>query len=147
MRIWIPALVIVLALSGLITMGILEGGIPEVQVRELLPEDSPRTQVKVQGIIKRIDKETRPLRFQIHDREDENIVIDVVVDDTRPDVFKEGNDVAVVGIFDGKGGVLQGEKIYTKCPSKYEASQEADPASPGEPRAEATEAAVPPPGS
>ena len=64
------------------------------------------------------------MRFDICDREQPDLVISVEVDDLRPDQFKVTNDVAVQGIYDPLEKKMHGTKIYTKCPSKYEASEE-----------------------
>ena len=63
-----------------------------------------------------------------------------IVDDHRPDIFKPDTDVAVIGILDPETGVFEGTKIFTKCPSKYEAS---DPGSMGSVAARSGES-VPP---
>ncbi len=126
MKIWIPATFIFAGLAGLITMGIIQGGIPELPVRQLMAEADVYgdREIKLQGVLKAIHKETRPLRFDICDREQPDLVISVEVDDLRPDVFKVTNDIAVLGVYDPLKKKMQGTKIYTKCPSKYEASEE-----------------------
>ena len=126
MKIWVPATLIFSGLAGLITMGILQGGIPELPVRQLMAETEVYgdREIKLQGVLKAIHKETRPLRFDICDREQADLVISVEVDDLRPDQFKVTNDIAVLGVYDPREKQMHGTKIYTKCPSKYEASEE-----------------------
>ena len=126
MRIWVPVSLIFLGLIALITMGVIQGGIPEVPVRTLLasPAEYSETKIKLQGVIKKIHRNSRPLEFEICDRENEELVVRAFVDATCPTVFDEGKDVAVEGIFDSVTGQIRGQKIYTKCPSKYEASEE-----------------------
>ncbi|MEE8142402.1 MAG: cytochrome c maturation protein CcmE [Planctomycetota bacterium] len=124
MNIWAPALVIFLAVVGLITLGIVYGGIPELQVEQVLAGDYSGQEVKVKGIIMSIESEFRPLRFAIRSFNEPDAVMHVEIDDVRPDLYKVDTDVAVVGIFDTQKILLQGDKIYTKCPSKYEASEE-----------------------
>ena len=126
MKLLVPFVLIAGGLIALVTMGIVQGGIPEIQVHELLSGDYSGRKVKVHGKIARIEKETRPLVFEVCDKLDASKVIRVEVDDVRPDLFKVGNDVAVEGALDGP--LFNGTKIYTKCPSKYEASKEGAPA-------------------
>ena len=125
MKIWIPALLIILGLGGLITMGIIKGGIPEMPVRDLLAnaEEYQEGKIKISGVLKKIHQNTRPLKFDVCDREDKSLVVQVEVDDVRPDVFEEGKDIAVIGIFQSSDRSMVGTKIFTKCPSKYEASE------------------------
>lgn len=126
MKIWIPATLIFAGLAGLVTMGILQGGIPELPVRTLMAQTDEYAdrEIKLQGVLKAIHKDTRPLVFDICDRENADLVVSVEVDDLRPDQFKVTNDIAVLGVYDSKAGKMHGTKIYTKCPSKYEASEE-----------------------
>ena len=42
-----------------------------------------------------------------------------------PDVFKEGGEVVVTGVFD-KAGVLQADEVTAKCPSKYEGKEQSE---------------------
>ena len=124
MKLWVPATIIFLALTGLVWMGIVQGGIPELQVHQVLAGQCPEGEIKVHGIIHAIERKHRPLVFEIHDREDKTAILKIEVDDVRPDLFKVSNDVSVVGFYDSAAGMMRGEKINTKCPSKYEASKE-----------------------
>ncbi len=123
MRMWIPALVIVAGIATLMAVGIVYGSIPELQVHQVLAGNEPGRKIKMHGKIARIDSETRPLSFTVRDKDDTrgSLAIAVRLDDVRPDLFQVGNDVAVEGYFDRTSGTLQGTRIYTKCPSKYEA--------------------------
>ena len=119
----IPVVCIVLGLAGLITMGVLQGGIPELQVHQVLAGEYAGKTVKMQAIIQEIHSDIRPLRFTVEDRENEGVKIDVLCDGVRPDTFKETYDVAVLGLFDPDKKVFNAEQIFTKCPSKYEAEE------------------------
>ncbi len=122
MKIAIPGLLILIGLVGLVTMGILQGAIPEVGVQSLRMGDYEGKIVRLQGVIHAIDSDVRPMRFTIRDIEDPSVRIIASVDDHRPDIFKVDTDVAVIGVFVGKTELFEGTKIFTKCPSKYEES-------------------------
>jgi len=124
MRVILPGLVIFGALTTLVIMGIIQGGIPELHVREVLAATDLSGEIKVQGVIHKIHSDDRPLRFDIEDKEVPGSIISVEVDDTRPDLFKVGNDVAVVGRYDTNTGQVLGDKIFTQCPSRYEGTDE-----------------------
>lgn len=127
MKIWIPIALIFTGLAFLIIMGIVEGAMPELQVHQLLASGTKHVgcDIKLQGIVEKIHSDTRPLEFTVRDRERVDVRVRVVVDDVRPDIFKEGNDVAVIGRFNPDTLLVSGTKLFTKCPSKYEASEEA----------------------
>ncbi len=124
MKIWIPATVIFLSVVGLMAMGLKYGAIPELHVSQVLAGERPAEQVRVLGIIESIETEHRPLRFRIRDFKNPRSVLEVEVDDARPELYRLNTDVAVRGYFNAPKGVLEGDKIYTKCPSKYEAAGE-----------------------
>lgn len=126
MRIAIPILTLLGALAALITVGIRELGIPEVHVRQLLAGGYAGMPVKIQGRIASIASEARPVRFEICDKENAQVVVPVIVDAVRPDIFQVGNDVAVEGVYDPSAGLVSGTRIHTKCPSKYKASESVD---------------------
>ena len=134
MRILVPALLLGLGVVALITMGVLQGGIPEMQVHQVFAGQNPGKKLKVHGKIGRIDSEVRPLTFLIRDKDDTLAgEFMVEVDDVRPDLFKVDNDVAVEGYYDPATRTLKGTKIYTKCPSKYEAAEATGQGSPPQP--------------
>jgi cytochrome c-type biogenesis protein CcmE len=122
-KIAIPALLLLVGLVGLITMGVIQGAIPELQVHELLADRSRGPEVKVHGIIERIDKGTRPLDFMIRDKAQEGVNVRVLADQSMPDTFQVDYDIAVQGRFDAAAGAFRADKIFTKCPSKYEADE------------------------
>ncbi len=121
MRVLIPGIIIFIGFAGLIGMAVATMGIPEVQVHQVRSAEFANRELKVQGVISAIESEVRPLRFTVQDRERPTALLEVEIDDVRPDIFKVGNDVAVIGTYDSESGRLAGHKIFTKCPSKYEA--------------------------
>lgn len=136
MRVVLPVIIILAALAGLIGMAVATMGIPEVQVHQMTTSEFIGREVKVQGVIESIQSEVRPLRFTVRDKENPALTLEVEIDDVRPDIFEVNNDVAVVGSLAAPGERLSGTKIYTKCPSKYEAAEGAEgaPGGYGEPK-------------
>lgn len=124
MKLWIPGLAIAAAMAVLIAVSIAQMAIPELQVRQVLAGEKPNVHIKMHGRIKAIHQEFNPLLFEICDKDDANLMVLAEIDAVRPDLFKVDNDVAVEGIFDPGTGKIRGDKIYTKCPSKYVASDE-----------------------
>ncbi|MGE3166054.1 MAG: cytochrome c maturation protein CcmE [Planctomycetota bacterium] len=124
MKIWIPASAIAVAMAALVSVSVAQMAIPELQVHQVLAGERPGVPIKLHGRIKAIHSEFDPLQFEICDKEDASLVVMAQIDATRPDLFKVDNDVAVEGVFDPKTGKIVGDKIYTKCPSKYVASEE-----------------------
>lgn len=121
MKVLIPFVLIFAGLGALITMGVAQGGVPELQVSQVLQGEYPDREVKVHGFLAEIQSEHRPLRFQVRDKENENVLLDVVCDKTKPDTFQEDYDVAVQGRWNAAEKRFVAEQIFTKCPSKYEA--------------------------
>lgn len=117
----VPLALIALGFVGLMTVGILEGGIPEIQVRDVRTEAYAGKVVKVHGLLDKIESRDRPLRFTVRDKDRPDIVLPVYADKTRPDTFQETYDVAVEGRWDDAQQRFIADKIMTKCPSKYEA--------------------------
>lgn len=143
MRVMIPVTIIIVAFAGLFGMAVATMGTPEVQVHQMLTDEFIGEEVKVQGRIGAIESDVRPLRFTVVDKENPVQSITVEIDDVRPDIFDVGNDVAVIGTMREPGGRLAGNKIFTKCPSKYEAAEgerpgygEGEGGYPSKPRAE-----------
>jgi cytochrome c-type biogenesis protein CcmE len=116
----VPLVLIVLGLVGLLVVGVLEGGIPEIQARELADAKYRTGTVKVHGLLQKIESNERPLRFTVCDKEDPSATFQVYADKTRPDTFQVSYDVAVEGTWDAANNRFAAEKILTKCPSKYE---------------------------
>ncbi len=122
MRVAAPAILIAIGLIGLIVAGVVQGGIPELQVAQLLAADTaPRGTIKVHGVLSEIHSGERPLHFEVADKADPSRVIVVKCDRSRPDTFQKTYDIAVQGTWDAKEGVFVANQIFTKCPSKYEA--------------------------
>ena len=96
MKIAIPGVLILIGVVGLIAMGISQGAIPEVNVESLQNGDYDGQQVRLLGVIHKIETDTRPMRFEIRGMQDPSVVVMAQVDDQRPDLFKVDTDVAVI---------------------------------------------------
>jgi len=117
----IPLVLIAAGLVGLLAVGVLEGGVPEIQARELAGAQYRDQFVKVHGLLDSIESNERPLRFTIRDKERPDVKFEVIANKSRPDTFQENYDVSVEGRWDAATGRFEADKILTKCPSKYEA--------------------------
>lgn len=121
MKVVIPFVLIFAGLSALIAMGVTQGGVPELQVEQLVAGEYPDREVKVHGFLESIESAERPLRFTVRSKEQPELVIHVVCDKSKPDTFQEDYDVAVQGEWNADEQQFVAEQIFTKCPSKYEA--------------------------
>lgn len=117
----VPLTLIVVGFGALLTLGLLEGGMPEIQARELGRAEYAGQTVRMHGILHRIESGDRPLRFLIRDKEQPDVLVPVYADKTRPDTFQESYDIAVDGAWDETRQYFVARSIMTKCPSKYEA--------------------------
>ena len=116
MKIVIPTLLIFGGLAALITVAVIQGGIPELHVRTLYAQQQTYADqtIKLKGRIKKIFKDSRPLEFEIEDMENPEHVVYAVVDATRPDMFDVDKDVSVEGKFDPSTGKIHATKIACK---------------------------------
>ena len=121
MKVVVPFVLIFAGLAGLIAMGVAQGGVPELQVEQVVAGEYPGREVKVHGFLDSIQSAERPLRFKVRAKERDELLIDVICDKTKPDTFQEDYDVAVQGRWDAEQKQFVAEQIFTKCPSKYEA--------------------------
>ena len=117
----VPLVLIFLGLAALLVMGILDGGIPEIQAAEMKDPKYHDGIVKVHGVLGKIESAERPLRFWVKDKTHPDVQFYVLADKTRPDTFQETYDVAVEGRWDAANNRFEADRILTKCPSKYEA--------------------------
>lgn len=120
MKVVIPFVLIFAGLAALIALGVSQGGVPELQVEQVLAGEYPDREVKVHGFLDSIESVERPLRFKVRAKETD-AMIDVVCDKSKPDTFQQDYDVAVQGHWNADKNEFVAEQIFTKCPSKYEA--------------------------
>lgn len=119
-KLLVPGILIGLGITGLVTVGILEGGIPELQVRDAASAP-PGKQVKLHGLLASVEHDGRPLRFTLKDKEQPDRLVSVTYPRGKPDTFQVNYDVAVLGVYDKATNTVAADQIFTKCPSKYEA--------------------------
>ena len=72
------------------------------------------------------EAETNTIRFNIKDK-DGSSSVPVVYSGVVPDAFKPGSDVVLEGTL-SPGGTFEATNLLVKCPSKYEAEENAQPA-------------------
>ena len=125
----VPVVLMVGGMATLMGVAISEGGVPEVKVAAVYAPDGSlawgERELKVHGLLAGIESAQRPLRFTLKDEDHPERVMTVVADLNRPDTFQVDYDVSVVGHCDVVAGVFRANKIFTKCPSKYEADEKA----------------------
>lgn len=66
-------------------------------------------------------------RFDIHDLENEDVVITVEYDNVLPDTFSDSESMVVDAVVEGRyraDGTFEATTVLTKCGSRYEASPE-----------------------
>lgn len=127
MRIVLPAVAIFVALGLILGLGLFFGSIPEVQVSEALglqekavSERSSSGEVKIHGHLHKIYRAVGPLEFDMRDKQNPDQILRVKINSEPPDTFELDRDVSVIVRFDPETNTWEGDKIYTKCPSKYE---------------------------
>ncbi len=121
----VPVALIVAGLGTLMTVAIVQGGIPELQAGDLASKDWGDRELKVHGLLASVESGQRPLRFTLKDKADATKLLTVVADVNKPDTFQLEYDVAVQGRYDSAAAVFHADKVFTKCPSKYEADEKA----------------------
>jgi cytochrome c-type biogenesis protein CcmE len=124
-RFIIGAAIIVAAVTYLVYSGIRETSVYYLTIDEFLArrEAVAGEGVRVAGRVASKSIEWNPatldLRFRLANF-DENDGVDVAYNGVLPDMFAEGRDVIVEGIY-GHGGSFHARTLLTSCPSKYEA--------------------------
>lgn len=66
-------------------------------------------------------------RFDIHDLENEDVVITVEYDNVLPDTFSDSESMVVDAVVEGRyraDGTFEATTVLTKCGSRYEATPE-----------------------
>lgn len=119
----IPVALIGVGLGTLMTVAIIQGGVPELQVSGVAGGNWKNRELKVHGLLASVERDQRPLRFTLKDKDDPSKLLPVFAELNKPDTFQLEYDVAVQGRYDAAEGVFRAEKIFTKCPSKYEADE------------------------
>ena len=118
---------IVVAVLFLIGSGLEDTMVYYVTVNELETQSQahPGRGLRVGGVVvagSLVHRAGTAVEFTLKDGEDELLV---KYQGILPDTFKENREVLIEGKYLGSG-VLQAEKIFTKCASKYEAAPEVE---------------------
>jgi hypothetical protein len=125
-----PILVGGIFLSALVTIlwvGVASASIPVFKIRAML-HDKPTGPLRIDdGKIAEIES-LLPLRFKVSPKSDPQTFVWVESKRTVPENFKTDVDVGLEGKYDAKTGVFHAYRISTQCPSKYEASKDAEKA-------------------
>ena len=125
-RLVVIALVFVSAVGTLIILGV-SSSMPVLKVPELLAHASkhPGQAVQLDGC-KIVAIESRyPLRFEVAADGDSTRPIPVVSERSPPENFDVGKSVMLQGVYDLEQRNFDASTIITKCPSRYEATEQA----------------------
>jgi len=125
---WVGGLIILVAFSVLVFQGLNRSMMTYLNVRDLNQPDVNRFSktIQVTGIVQpgSIEKvfTNEQVKFLLQDLEEPDVAISVTYQGILPDNFKPGIQVVAQGILETSQS-LRAEKIFVKCPSKYEASE------------------------
>jgi len=124
-RFIVGACIIVAAVSYLVFTGIRETSVYYLTIdefltkREAMANEGVRVAGRVGAQSVNWNPSTLDLRFRLTSFDGQGGV-DVTYNGVLPDMFAEGRDVIVEGVYVA-GGALQARTLLTSCPSKYEA--------------------------
>ena len=127
-----PALIISItivvgALIFLIFTGLTSNMVYYYHVDEFLPKATSLhgETVKVNGKVLEgtIKKQQMDYQFIIHGAKEH--LVNVSYHGVVPDTFKDGSDVVVEGVYNPDSRVFHATTLLAKCPTKYEAQQQA----------------------
>lgn len=132
-KLLIGGLIVTAAVGYLIYAGFKSGSMDDLTVESFMAEPQYHDQrVLLRGKVSSdklaIDGPGLKAEFHLMGKTGSAHDLPVSYHGTIPDLFKAGADVVVEGKL-GPGGVFQADKLFTKCPSKYDAK----PAGPEKP--------------
>jgi len=125
---WVGGLIILVAFSVLVFQGLNRSMMTYLNVRDLNQPDVNRFSktIQVTGIVQpgSIQKvfANEQVTFMLQDLDEPDVAISVTYQGILPDNFKPGIQVVAQGILETNQS-LRAEKLFVKCPSKYEASE------------------------
>jgi cytochrome c-type biogenesis protein CcmE len=127
----IAGVVIVLAISYLVYVGVKESGVYFLTVTELKSDSRPDNGrgVRVSGVVidGSIEEETMNLilRFKVMDEEGgtEDNYLNVYYKGVKPDSFKADVQVILEGKYSREENLLKATTLLVKCPSRYEGEE------------------------
>jgi hypothetical protein len=127
----IVSLVLVSAIGVLVWVGVEAASIPVVRVAELKGGSHWEDEVRIDdGKVVAIESYS-PLTFTVANEKDPSNVLLVASERSVPENFKVGSNVGLRGVYRKDRGLFDAYQISTQCPSKYEASKEAEKAAAG----------------
>jgi cytochrome c-type biogenesis protein CcmE len=134
MKLIVAAAVLLGAVGVVVWMGVVEGSIPVLGIRQAKAEAAGKLCRIDKGKVHSIER-TNPLLFTIGSEDDAALLLSVEAPTTSPDNnFKVGASVSVKGQYDAQAQRFNASEVTTACPSKYEASKAGKAAGPS-PRA------------
>jgi len=130
MKIFVVAFVFAVAIGTLIWVGVASAGTPVLKVSDLLNGnyDQQHAGKRVQidnGNIVAIESR-QPMRFDIASKDSPDMVVHVVCERSAPDNFKVDVHASCTGTFDSASRTFTAAKVATKCPTKYEPTEDSE---------------------
>ena len=126
MRLFLVASIFLVAVGVLVGVGVVASSIPVLKLGELRGAGARYEGRAVQldrGKVVSIDR-LFPLRFRVAEEGDSTAPLVVVSKLSPPENFKVGTDVMIQGTYDLDSREFSASTIMTKCPSRYEATEE-----------------------
>lgn len=121
----IVSLVLVAAIGVLVWVGVEAASIPVVKIAELKGGAHGGIDVQVDGKVVAIESYS-PLSFSVASEKDPANVLLVSSERSVPENFKVDSSVSLRGEYQKEKSLFVAYRISTQCPSKYEASKEAE---------------------
>jgi cytochrome c-type biogenesis protein CcmE len=127
-KVIVVVLLFAAAVSGAVTLALLEGGIEYRTVPDLLSDSYDGERVKLKGQVLEVQNNFKPARFTVSDIPDGAVqsgpACQVIYDgDDVPQGLKKAAHVTLEGRFDRKRSAFIATLVQTQCPSKYEGQQ------------------------
>ena len=124
-KILIVSGIFVTALTVLVWVGIVEASIPVLKLSQLRSAEYEGGTIRLdEGQVAQIDS-LAPLRFTIATKNDPSSTLQVESDAPPPENLKVGIDVGLLGEYNREKQSFRASKVSTRCPSRYQASEDA----------------------
>lgn len=118
------SVILVVAISLLIWVGIVEASIPVLRLTRLAADYRGGTVQVDDGKVAEVESRS-PLVFTVSPEGDRSLTLRVESDRIAPENLKSGTGVSIRGTYDPGTGVFHAYRVSTQCPSKYEAVRSA----------------------
>lgn len=130
-KVFIVAVLFASAVSGAVTLALMEGGIEYRTVNDLTSRSYAGERVRIRAQVVKMQSKFRPTRFTAVDIPPEGEPLDpdapaiqiVYEGDEPPQGLRRAAHVTVEGRYDADRGAFVATMLKTQCPSKYEGEE------------------------